>query len=108
LYVTKWSCQVMTFSSLKSNMKMRGKKKLGNAWTDLQEDGLNIFLHWPCCQYKQMRMKLMWDAAQRLLEMCKLPYGAMRMSRGKWSTCPYYGFSKRKPPKITPPLHPVL
>ena len=54
---------------------MRGwgeRRNYSNAWPDLQELGLNISLHWPCCQHKQMRI-LIWDAAQRLLEMCKLP-----------------------------------
>jgi hypothetical protein len=72
------------------------RRNYSNAWPDLQEVGLNISLHWRCCQHKQMMMILIWDAAERLLEMCKLPYVAMRMRRGKWSTCPCNDFSEQE------------
>jgi hypothetical protein len=68
-----------------------------SAWPDLQEFGLNISLHWPCCQHKQMRMVLIRDAAQRLLEMYKLPKVAMRWEEEGEAHVLIMAFWKRKP-----------
>jgi hypothetical protein len=75
----------------------RERRNYSNAWPDLQECGLNISLHWPCCQHKQMRMILIWDAAQRLLKICKLPSVAKGWEEESEAHVLVMAFWKRKP-----------